>query len=98
MDLIIWWGRQTLIKIKNHGNGKIQLLRGVVLAGGAGRCCPGFEGPLAWICAVGGRHCLQLGDLRLGPHWVQVRAGVVVAWASAGDCPRCLRHWRHEHL
>lgn len=93
LDLIIWWGRQTLIKIKNHGNVKIQLLRGKVLVEGVGRCCPGLDGPLGWICVVGGRHCLQLGDLRLGQQWVQIRAGVVVAWAAAGDSPRCPKTW-----
>lgn len=52
-----------------------------------------------WVGAVllGGRHCLQLGGLRLWQHWVQTKAGVVVTWAPAGDSPGGLRHQGHKH-
>lgn len=48
------------------------------------RCCQVFGGPLVWILVVGSRHYLHLGGFGLGQHWIQVEAGVVVAWSPAG--------------
>lgn len=95
MVLIVWWGRQTFIKIGNHGNVKIQLLSGAVLGEGVGRCCWVFGGPLGWICVVGWQTFSSVGWLGVGQHWVQIKAGVAVAWAPAGDSSRYLRPQGH---